>query len=115
MVERRNVEVSEGDRIVASAQVTTSPDDPTAARAQLQAESGHLPVGSRARLVDAVLDLPEVQVNPHLEATVPLGDTESLQRLEDRTNDMTSRAAGASAIVDVELPSDIDADRSDDK
>jgi hypothetical protein len=54
----RNVEVSDGDRVVASAQVDTSPDTSDTARASLHAESGHLPAGSRASLVDAVLDLP---------------------------------------------------------
>jgi hypothetical protein len=102
----RNVEVSDGDRVVASAQVDTSPDTPDTALASLRAESGHLPVGSRASLVDAVLDLPEVQDSTHLEATVPLGDAESLQRLSERTDHMTTRAAGASALIDAELPDD---------
>jgi hypothetical protein len=87
----RHVEVSEGERVIASAQVTTTPEDPRTAQASLQAESGHLPVGSRASLVDAVLDLPELQGGTHLEATVPLGDAESLQRLEQRTDGMTAR------------------------
>ena len=101
----RHVEVSDGKRVVASAQVTTSPEDPGTAQASLQAESGHLPAGSRASLVDAVLDLPELQ-GAHLEATVPLGDAESLQRLEERTDGMTTRAAGSSALVDADLPDD---------
>jgi hypothetical protein len=101
--EHRNVEVSDGDRLVASAQVTASPDAATSARASLHGESGHLPTGSRARLVDAVLDLPELQGSTHLEATVPLGDTESLQRLRERTDHMTTRAAGASALVEADL------------
>ena len=99
----RHVEVSEGERVIASTQVTTSPGDPRTAQASLQ-ESGHLPVGSRASLVDAVLDLPELQGGAHLEATVPLGDAESLQRLEERTDGMTTRAAGSSALVDADLP-----------
>lgn len=99
----RNVEVSDGHRVVASAQVTTSPDQANTARASLHAESGHLPTGSRASLVDAVLDMPELENTAHLEATVPLGDTESLQRLRERTNDMTTRAAGSSALVDADL------------
>ena len=101
--EHRNVEVSDADRIVASAQVTASPDAATSARASLHAESGHLPTGSRARLVDAVLDLPELHGSTHLEATVPLGDSESLQRLRERTDDMTTRAAGSSALVEADL------------
>ena len=102
----RHVEVSDGKRVVASAQVTTSPEDPGTAQASLQAESGHLLAGSRASLVDAVLDLPELQGGAHLEATVPLGDAESLQRLEERTDGMTTRAAGSSALVDADLPDD---------
>jgi len=34
--------------------------DPSEVRASLHVESGHLPVGTRTRLVDAVLDTPEV-------------------------------------------------------
>ena len=69
-------------------------------------------MGSRASLVDAVLDLPELQGGTHLEATVPLGDAESLQRLEERTDGMTTRAAGSSALVDADLP-DEQAERSE--
>ncbi len=103
---RRNVEVSDGDRVVASAQVDASPDTPDTAQASLHAEAGHLPVGTRASLVDAVLDLPELQGSTHLEATVPLGDAESLQRLRERTDNLTTRAAGASALIDADLPDD---------
>lgn len=102
----RSVEVSDGRRVVASAQVDTSPDAPDTAQASLHAESGHLPVGSRASLVDAVLDLPELHGGTHLEATIPLGDAESLQRLRQRTQDMTTRAAGSTALIEAELPDD---------
>src|SRR5665811_893171 len=63
-----------------------------------RAASGHIPPGSRARLVDAVLALPEVQDSQGLQATVPLGDAESLQRLRDRCEGMTTRPAGSSAL-----------------
>ena len=102
----RNVEVTVGERVVASAQVDTSPEDPDTVRASLHAESGHLPVGSRASLVDAVVDLPELQGIAHVEATIPLGDAESLQRLRERTDHMTTRAAGSSALVDADMPDD---------
>jgi hypothetical protein len=36
---------------------------------------------------------PNCKGGAHLEATVPLGDAESLQRLEERTDGMTTRAA----------------------
>jgi hypothetical protein len=100
----RTVEVTRDDRVVASAHVTTSPEALDTAQATLHAEAGHLPVGSRASLVDAVLDLPEVQGCTHMTATVPLGDAESLQQLQAGTTDMRTRPAGSTAIVDAELP-----------
>jgi hypothetical protein len=51
-----------------------------------------------------VLDLPDVQHSDHLQATVPLGDSESLQRLQDRCAGMTTRAAGSSALVEADPP-----------
>lgn len=98
------VEVRDGDRAVTSAEVSTSTESHGTAHASLHAESGHLAPGSRSDLVDAVLDLPEVQDSARLEATVPLGDSESLHRLRERTEDMTTRAAGSSALVKADLP-----------
>ena len=40
---------------------------------------------------------PEVQASSRLEATVPLGDAGSLQRLRERTEDTVTRAAGSTA------------------
>ena len=58
------------------------------------------PAGSRASLVDAVMDLPGVLESSRLEATVPLGDAESLERLRDRTDETVTRPAGSIALVD---------------
>jgi hypothetical protein len=99
----QHIEISDGERTVTSADIATSRDGQVPARASLRAASGHIPPGSRARLVDAVLALPEVQDSPGLQATIPLGDAESLQRLRDRCEDMTARAAGSSALVDATL------------
>ena len=96
----QHIEISDCGRAVTSADVATSRDGQGPARASLRAASGHIPPGSRARLVDAVLALPEVQDSQGLQATVPLGDAESLQRLRDRCEDMTTRPAGSSALVD---------------
>ena len=71
----------------------------------LHAESGHITPGRRASLVDAVLDLPEVRESAHLKAAFPLGDSESLQRLQQRCDDVTTRPAGWSAILEASLPS----------
>ena len=101
-----HVEVNDDDRIVAAAEVTTSEEAGGTARASLRAESGHITPGRRASLVDAVLDLPEVQESARLEAAFPLGDTESLQRLQDRCQDVTTRPAGSIAILEAGLPAD---------
>src|ERR1700685_4573221 len=78
---RQRVEVSDHDRTVATAEVTTSEGSGGTARVSLQAEPGHITPGRRASLVDAVLDLPEVQESARVEAAFRLGDSESLYRL----------------------------------
>jgi hypothetical protein len=80
-VEPRRIEVKDGDQTVAAAEVTTVEHAEGTVRTSLLPSSGHTPPGSWASLVDAVMDLPEVQAGSRLEATVPLGDAESLERL----------------------------------
>ena len=96
----QNIEIGDGDRPVASAEVMTSTGFDGTAHISLHAESGHIRPGSRTRLVDAVLDLPEVQDSTRLQANVPRGDGESLDRLRERTDGMTTRAAGSSIVAD---------------
>jgi len=72
----QNGEISDGDRPVASADVTMSTGSEGIAHINLGAESGHLPSGSRTRLIDAVLELSDGQDCAQLQATVPRGDAE---------------------------------------
>jgi hypothetical protein len=102
---RQHLEVGEGDRTVATAEVTTSEGSGGTARVWLHAESGHIAPGRRASLVDAVLDLPEVRESAHLKAAFRLGDSESLRRLEERCENVTAAPAGWSALFDANLPS----------
>jgi hypothetical protein len=51
-----------------------------------------------------VLDLPEVQESARVEAAFRLGDCESLHRLQERCEDVSTRPAGWSALVDANLP-----------
>jgi hypothetical protein len=102
----RHVEIKDGDQTVAAAEVTTSQAPGGTAQASLHAAPGHIAPGSRASLVDAVMDLPEVQASAHLQATVPLGDGESLERLRERTDDTTTRPAGSTALLDANIPAD---------
>ena len=101
---RQRVEVSDHDRIVATAEVTTSEGSGGTARVSLRAEPGHISPGRRASLVDAVLDLPEVQESARVEAGFRLGDGESLHRLQERCEDVRTHSAGWSTLVDANLP-----------
>lgn len=100
----RRVEVFDEDQTVAAAEVTALDDPEGTVRTSLLPSSGHTPPGSRASLVDAVMDLPEVQNCSRLEATIPLGDDESLKRLQERTNETVTRPAGSTALVDADIP-----------
>ena len=101
---RQGVVASDDDRTVATAEVTTSEGSGGTARMSLHAGPGHITAGRRASLVDAVLDLPEVQESARVEAAFRLGDSESLRRLQERCQDVRTRPAGWSALVDANLP-----------
>ena len=101
---RQRVEISDDGRTLATAEVATGGSGGTA-RVSLRAEPGHITPGCRASLVDAVLDLPEVQESARVEAAFRLGDSESLHRLQERCEDVSTRPAGWSALVDANLPS----------
>jgi hypothetical protein len=100
----RRVEIKDDDQTVAAAEVATSGDAGGTARASLHAKSGHVRPGKRTDLVDAVMDLPEVQASVRLEASVPLGDGESLERLRQRTEETATRPAGSTALVEAVIP-----------
>jgi hypothetical protein len=98
----RHVEIRDGSQIVAAAEVTM----PAAgtARTSLHAAAGHVPPGWRTDLVDAVMDLPEVRGSERLEATVPRGDGEFLERLRQRTTGAVIRPAGSTVLLDAVIP-----------
>jgi len=87
----QHIEVSDGGRTVAAAEVIISGGSGGTARASLRAESGHIAPGRRASLVDAVLDLPAVR------------ESESLHRLEQRCRDVRTHPAGSTAILEADL------------
>jgi hypothetical protein len=69
----------------------------------LHVESGHLPAGTRARLVDAVLAHPDVDHAERLLATMPLGDVEMLERVRERCDQVQAHAAGATKLVEARV------------
>jgi hypothetical protein len=102
--ESQHIEVKDGDETVADADVSVSPEHVKTARASLRTASGHIAPGSRRDLVDAVMDLPAVQESSRLEAAIPVGDGELLDRLRERADDVTTRPAGATVLVDGNVP-----------
>ena len=100
--DRQTVEIEDGGRTVASASISGT-DRPGVVHSELHAESGSLPPETRAHLVDAVLDHPDVHGADHLVATMPVSDTEMLERMRERCEDVEAHAAGATKIVDARL------------
>jgi hypothetical protein len=101
----RHIEVkTDDDRTAAVAEVTTDAGPEGTVRASLYAKSEHVRPGDRASLVDAVMETPEVQGSERMQAAVPLGDVESVERLKERTDNPVLRAAGASTLLDASIP-----------
>jgi hypothetical protein len=101
----RHVEVTDDDdRTAAVAEVTTASGPDGTVRTSMYAKSEHVRPGDRAALVDEVMGLPEVKESDRMEATVPLGDAESVERLRERTDDAVLRAAGSTTLLDANLP-----------
>jgi hypothetical protein len=101
----RHIEVKDGDQTVCAAEVTACGQVDGTVRTSLHAAAGHITPGRRASLVDAVMDLPEVQASARLEATVPLGDAETLERLRERTDGAVARPAGSTVLLSADIPS----------
>ena len=101
----RHGEVGDEGQPVAAAEVTTSAGAEGTVRASLHAPAGHITPGRRASLVDAVMDLPEVQASARMEASIPRGDGESLERLRERTENAVTRPAGSTTLLDADIPS----------
>ena len=112
--EPRHIEVGDDGQPAAAAEVTVSAGAGGTVRASLHAPAGHISPGNRASLVDAVMDLPEVQASTRLEATIPRGDGESLERLRERTEDAVTRPAGSTTLLDANIPPASEPERDQD-
>jgi hypothetical protein len=96
---RRHVSIDRDGRCLAMADVEPVTGSRTA-RASLHVESGHLPVDTCRRLVDAVLDTPEVRQAEHITAFIPRDRAEILEEVRRRCDAVSARPAGASVVVD---------------
>ncbi len=103
----RHVEIKDDDdRTAAVADVTTARGPDGTVRTSMYAKNEIVRPGDRAALVDEVMDLPEVKASDRVEASVPFGDAESVERLRERTDDATLRAAGSTTLLDANVPPD---------
>jgi len=102
--ELRHIEITDGERTVATADVVAADESAATVRASLHTESGPIPPGTQASLVDAVLDLSEVKQSERVQVAVPRGDVESLLRLQQRCAEVATRTAGVTAFVEAEPP-----------
>ena len=100
--DRQTIEIEEDGRTLASATIEGT-DRPGVVHTDLHVESGPLPPDTRSHLVDAVLEHPDVHAADHLVATMPTGDTEMLDRVRERCEDVEAHSAGATKIVDARL------------
>jgi hypothetical protein len=102
MANEKQITVEEDGEVLAQASVSVSTDSHEA-HAQVHVASGHLPVGTRRKVADAVHDAVCEDDGQHLTASVPMGDAELVQDLTDRLSDVSLRAAGASSIVEGDI------------
>jgi hypothetical protein len=100
--DRQTIEIEDDGRTLASAEVHAT-DRPGVVHTDLHVASGPIPADTRARIVDAVLEHPDVHRADHLVATMPLGDTGMLERVRERCENVEAHAAGATKIVDARL------------
>ena len=97
---RFHIEINDADgRRVAFADIELL--DSSMARASLHVESGHVPMGARPRLVDAVLDDGNVASCTHLLVAIPLGDTEILDRVRERCEVTDTHPAGVTCLMGI--------------
>ena len=98
MVDRRQISLEDGGEILAEATIS-APDEASGARAEITVAPGHLPVGTRQKMADAVHEMVCDDNARHLTASVPKGDAELVDGIRGHLSDVDLRAAGASTII----------------
>jgi len=98
-----SVQVSHDGQVVATASITGAATSVEPATVTLTARHGDVPPGTRGELVDQAMDHPSVQGSDNVHVVVPLGDTESISRLRERTTNLNARAAGSSSVIDADV------------
>jgi ribulose-5-phosphate 4-epimerase/fuculose-1-phosphate aldolase len=105
MANEKQISVEEGGRVLAEATVSVA-DENGQASAQVHVASGHLPVGTRQKVADAVHEAVVAEHTQRLTATVPLGDAELVEGIRSHLDDVQLRAAGATSILEGDVKPD---------
>jgi hypothetical protein len=103
-VETAKLEARHEGHVVATAAVECSPEPHGTAKIALERHADDIPAEVESELVDRVLDSPGVSNSDGVHVVLPLGDAASITRLQDRTTGFSARAAGASSVIDAEIP-----------
>jgi len=98
-----SVKVRRDGHVVATAAISTTAEPQDPAKVALSARRDVTPPGARGELVDQVLEHPDVAASDTVRVVVPLGDTESISRLQERTTNVNARAAGASSVIEADV------------
>ena len=99
MVDKRHISVEDGGEVLAEATIS-APDEASCARAEVTVAPGHLPVGTRQKMADAVHEAVCDDKARHLTASVPKGDAELVDGIRRHLSDVDVRAAGSSSIIE---------------
>jgi len=65
---------------------------------------GHIAPNARADVVSELFELPAVKMSRRLHAAFPIGDYELVLQLQGRCVSLHTRAAGATCLIEAELP-----------
>ena len=98
MADDTQIIVEDDGEVLARATVSDADGDGES-RAQVEMASGHLPVGTRQKVVDAVQEAVTDHHTRRLTATVPCGDAELVEGIRDHLDHVELRAAGATSII----------------
>ncbi len=103
-VDRTRMEARHEGEVVATAEVESTPEPHGTAKVALQRHRDDSPPEVRGDLVDRVMDASGVSNSDSVHVVLPVGDSASISRLQERTTGFSARAAGASSVVDADVP-----------
>lgn len=105
MVDDRHVSINAHGETLVEATISP-PDGDGEARVDVHTGSGHLPVGARQRMADAIHEVVTEGQAERVSVTIPLGDAELVEGIRGHLNDVVLRAAGATSIIEGDVESD---------